>query len=215
MQELPPRAVKKATQRAKAAAASSKEEPTQAPTSTEKPTEEPKGWGSGDNAGTDKTGPSSWAGMKTGWDGYEEPEMAKGKSSWDNTPTNKKPDVIVPGTKPGTVIRKSDGKPDVVMPAAKKAGATPPPPPPPLPSKTTDGTDVPGKFTPIKNPPPANEKGVEKDGKIAGTTIETEPALQNINPEFLKQKSTEMNKYYDEFKQDKKKAEGVAREKMG
>ena len=215
VQELPPRAVKKATQRAKAAAASSKEEPTQAPTSTEKPTEEPKGWGSGDNAGTDKTGPSSWAGMKTGWDGYEEPEMAKGKSSWDNTPTNKKPDVIVPGTKPGTVIRKSDGKPDVVMPAAKKAGATPPPPPPPLPSKTTDGTDVPGKFTPIKNPPPANEKGVEKDGKIAGTTIETEPALQNINPEFLKQKSTEMNKYYDEFKQDKKKAEGVAREKMG
>ena len=126
VQELPPRAIKKATQRAKAAAAAtSKEEPTQQPTpSTETPAEQP---------------------------------------------------------------------------AAKK----------------TDGTDVPGKFTPIKNPPPANEKGVEKDGKIAGTTIETEPALQNINPEFLKQKSTEMNKYYDEFKQDKKNAEGIAREKMG
>ena len=194
VQELPPRAVKKATQRAKAAAASSKEEPTQSPTSTEKPTEEPKGWGSGDNAGTDKTGPSSWAGMKTGWDGYEKPKGVDAKSTWDKTPMPK-------GETP--------------PPGTKKAGGTPPPPPPPLPSKKTDGTDVPGKFTPIKNPPPPNEKGVEKDGKIAGTTIETEPALQNINPEFLKQKSTEMNKYYDNFKEDKKKAEGMAREKMG
>ena len=43
VQELPPRAVKKATQRAKAAAASSKEEPAQpASTSTEKPAEQPK-----------------------------------------------------------------------------------------------------------------------------------------------------------------------------
>ena len=43
VQELPPRAVKKATQRAKAAAASSKEEPTQpTSTSTEKPAEQPK-----------------------------------------------------------------------------------------------------------------------------------------------------------------------------
>ena len=41
VQELPPRAVKKATQRAKAAAATSKEEPTQAPTSTQKPAEQP------------------------------------------------------------------------------------------------------------------------------------------------------------------------------
>ena len=124
VQELPPRAVKKATQRAKAAAASSKEEPTQPTTSIEKPAEQP---------------------------------------------------------------------------AAKK----------------TDGTDVPGKFTPIETPPPKNEKGVEKDGKIAGTTIETEPGLKDIDPEFLKQKSTEMNKYYDDFKEDKKNAEGIAREKMG
>ena len=44
VQELPPRAVKKATQRAKAAAASSKEEPAQpTSTSTEKPAEQPKG----------------------------------------------------------------------------------------------------------------------------------------------------------------------------
>ena len=43
VQELPPRAVKKATQRAKAAAASSKEEPAQQPTaSAEKPAETPK-----------------------------------------------------------------------------------------------------------------------------------------------------------------------------
>ena len=43
VQELPPRAVKKATQRAKAAAASSKEQPTQpAATSTQKPAEQPK-----------------------------------------------------------------------------------------------------------------------------------------------------------------------------
>jgi hypothetical protein len=41
VQELPPRAVKKATQRAKAAAASSKEEPAQ-PTSTQTPAEQPK-----------------------------------------------------------------------------------------------------------------------------------------------------------------------------
>ena len=54
-------------------------------------------------------------------------------------------------------------------------------------SKKTDGTDVPGKFTPIKTPPPANEKGVEKDGKIAGTAIETEPSLKDADPEFLKQ----------------------------
>jgi len=40
VQELPPRAVKKATQRAKAAAATSKEEPVQ-PTSTQKPAEQP------------------------------------------------------------------------------------------------------------------------------------------------------------------------------
>ena len=82
-------------------------------------------------------------------------------------------------------------------------------------SKKTDGTDVPGKFTPIKTPPPANEKGVEKDGKIAGTAIETEPSLKDADPEFLKQKSTEMNKYYEDFKEDKKKAEGTAREKLG
>jgi hypothetical protein len=82
-------------------------------------------------------------------------------------------------------------------------------------AKKTDGTDVPGKFTPIKTPPPANEKGVEKDGKIAGTTIETEPSLKDADPEFLKQKSTEMNKYYENFKEDKKKAEGIAREKLG
>jgi hypothetical protein len=41
VQELPPRAVKKATQRAKAAAATSKEEPAQ-PTSTQTPAEQPK-----------------------------------------------------------------------------------------------------------------------------------------------------------------------------
>ena len=194
VQELPPRAVKKATQRAKAAAASSTEEPSQQPTSsTEKPVDEPKGWDKYDapKGADDK---SSWDGMKTGWDGYEKPKGVDGKSTWDKTPMPK-------GETP--------------PPGTKKAGGTPPPPPPPLPTKKTDGTDVPGKFTPIETPPPSNEKGVEKDGKIAGTTIETEPSLQNIDPEFLKQKSTEMNKYYENFKEDKKKAEGIAREKMG
>ena len=71
------------------------------------------------------------------------------------------------------------------------------------------------EFSEPTNPPPQNEKGVEKDGKIAGTSIKTEPSLQEADPEFLKQKSTEMNKYYDDFKEDKKKAEGIAREKMG
>ena len=71
------------------------------------------------------------------------------------------------------------------------------------------------QFSEPTNPPPQNEKGVEKDGKIAGTTIETEPKLDEIDPKFLKEKSTEMNKYYEDFKEDKKKAEGIAREKMG
>ena len=71
------------------------------------------------------------------------------------------------------------------------------------------------EFSEPTNPPPQNEKGVEKDGKIAGTTIETEPKLSEIDPKFLKEKSTEMNKYYEHFKEDKKKAEGEAMAKFG
>ena len=71
------------------------------------------------------------------------------------------------------------------------------------------------EFSEPTNPPPQNEKGVEKDGKIAGTTIETEPKLSEIDPKFLKEKSTEMNKYYEDFKEDKKKAEAEAMAKLG
>jgi len=71
------------------------------------------------------------------------------------------------------------------------------------------------EFSEPTNPPPQNEKGVEKDGKIAGTTIETEPKLDEIDPKFLKEKSTQMNKYYEHFKEDKKKAEGEAMAKFG
>jgi hypothetical protein len=71
------------------------------------------------------------------------------------------------------------------------------------------------KFSEPSNPPPQNEKGVEKDGKIVGTTIETEPKLDEIDPKFLKEKSTEMNKYYEHFKEDKKKAEAEAMAKLG
>ena len=71
------------------------------------------------------------------------------------------------------------------------------------------------KFSEPTNPPPQNEKGVEKDGKIVGTTIETEPKLDEIDPKFLKEKSTEMNKYYEHFKEDKKKAEAEAMAKLG
>jgi hypothetical protein len=71
------------------------------------------------------------------------------------------------------------------------------------------------KFSEPTNPPPQNEKGVEKDGKIVGTTIETEPKLDEIDPKFLKEKSTEINKYYEHFKEDKKKAEAEAMAKLG
>ena len=71
------------------------------------------------------------------------------------------------------------------------------------------------EFSEPTNPPPQNEKGVEKDGKIAGTTIETEPKLSEVDPKFLKEKSTEMNKYYEDFKEDKKKSEAEAMAKLG
>ena len=72
-----------------------------------------------------------------------------------------------------------------------------------------------GKFSEPTNPPPQNEKGVEKDGKVAGTTIETEPGLDDIDSNLLKQRVTEMDKYWADHKADVKKAEGIAREKMG
>jgi hypothetical protein len=81
-------------------------------------------------------------------------------------PTTKKPDTIIPGTKPGTVIRKSDGKPDVVMPAPKKAGATPPPPPlpkkagavPPPPPPLPPSAKKAGAVPPPPPPPPLPQK---------------------------------------------------------
>ena len=72
-----------------------------------------------------------------------------------------------------------------------------------------------GKFSEPTNPPPQNEKGVEKDGKVAGTTIETEPGLDDIDSNLLKQRVTEMDKYWADHKADVKKAEGIAREKFG
>ena len=65
----------------------------------------------------------------------------------DDAPANepkKKPDVLIPGKQPGTVVKKSDGKPDLVMPGQKKKEEPgkgipkpPPPPPPPTPQKLT------------------------------------------------------------------------------
>ena len=124
-----------------------KEAPATEPTTDEPKDDKSNSWDGYEEPEMGK-GKSSWDGMKTGWDGYEEPEMAKGKSSWD---TNKKPDMIIPGKKPGTVIRKSDGKPDVVMPAPKKAGGVPPPPPPPPPPLPTKKA---GAVPPPPPPPP-------------------------------------------------------------
>jgi hypothetical protein len=59
--------------------------------------------------------------------------MAKGPSDAPANQPNKKPDITMPGQKPGTVVKKSDGKPDLVMPSnskqktSKEPTAAPPP----------------------------------------------------------------------------------------
>lgn len=71
---------------------------------------------------------------------------------------NKKPDLVVPGMKPGSIVKKSDGKPDMVVPGMgkdKKVAGTPPPPPPPLP-QTKGGTPP-----PPPPPPPQKLSGAE------------------------------------------------------
>ena len=46
-------------------------------------------------------------------------DLARDAEAKKNSQSSKKPDMIIPGKKPGTVIRKSDGKPDLVLPAPK------------------------------------------------------------------------------------------------
>ncbi len=46
-------------------------------------------------------------------------------SAEPETPSAKKPDIVIPGEKPGTVVRKSDGKPDVVVPGKKASDEKP------------------------------------------------------------------------------------------
>jgi hypothetical protein len=79
-------------------------------------------------------------------------QLARDAAAEKDTQSSKKPDMIIPGKIPGTVIRKSDGKPDLVLPAPKSKSnekpkvPTPPPalpkakvptPPPALPKKDT------------------------------------------------------------------------------
>jgi hypothetical protein len=75
------------------------------------------------------------------------------------------------------------------------------------------GTD--GKFNEPSTPAPTNNKGVEKDGKIQGTKIQTKPSLDDIDSNLLKDRVTEMDKYYAEYKADKKQAEAKAMEQLG
>ena len=103
----------------------------------------------------------------------------------------KKPDVILPGKKAGTVIRKSDGKPDVVMPAPKKAGGVPPPPP--LPKKAGGVPPVP------LVPPPIPLKGAELKSSAEKSdkekkTAETKEKLDNVRKELSKEENETVDK---------------------
>ena len=86
-------------------------------------------------------------------------DLARDAEAKKDSQSSKKPDMIIPGKKPGTVIRKSDGKPDLVLPAPKsKSNEKPklnlppaakpkpkvPTPPPALPKAKNTGSSTDG-----------------------------------------------------------------------
>jgi hypothetical protein len=120
----------------------------------------------------------------------------------------KKPDVMLPGKKAGTVIRKSDGKPDVVMPAPKKAGGVPPPPPP-LPKKA-------GGVPPPPPPPPPPKKLSGAELKSPAETsdkekknAETKQKLDNARNELSKEDNESIDKVNNPQSQERKGAIGA------
>ncbi len=89
--------------------------------------------------------------------------MAKGPSDAPVNQPNKKPDMMIPGKQAGSVVKKSDGKPDMVMPTQKKKeepGKRIPKAPLPPPQKLS-GSEL--KSDAEQNP---NDKHAEKTKEV-------------------------------------------------
>jgi hypothetical protein len=86
-------------------------------------------------------------------------DLARDAAAEKDTQSSKKPDMIIPGKIPGTVIRKSDGKPDLVLPAPKSKSNEKPNAPTPPEEKPKLNLPPPAKPKPkVPTPPPALPK---------------------------------------------------------
>ena len=96
-------------------------------------------------------------------------QLARDAAAEKDTQSSKKPDMIIPGKIPGTVIRKSDGKPDLVLPAPKSKSNEKPNASTPPEEKPKLNLPPPAKPKPkVPTPPPALPKakntGPSSDG---------------------------------------------------
>ena len=121
-------------------------------------------------------------------------DLARDAAAEKDAQSSKKPDMIIPGKIPGTVIRKSDGKPDLVLPAPKsksnekpKASTPPeekpklnlpppakpkakvPPPPPALPKPKVPTPPPALPKAKVPPPPPALPKSKSDDAPADST----------------------------------------------
>jgi len=86
-------------------------------------------------------------------------DLARDAAAEKDAQSSKKPDMIIPGKIPGTVIRKSDGKPDLVLPAPKSKSNEKPNTPTPPEEKPKLNLPPPAKPKPkVPTPPPALPK---------------------------------------------------------
>jgi hypothetical protein len=74
-------------------------------------------------------------------------QLARDAEAEKDAQSSKKPDMIIPGKKPGTIIRKSDGKPDLVLPAPKSKS-----------NEKPKATTSPEEKPKLNLPPPAKPK---------------------------------------------------------
>jgi hypothetical protein len=110
--------------------------------------------------------------------------LAKGPEDAPANQPNKKPDVTIPGQKVGTVVKKSDGKPDLVMPGNNKKtkdGAPTAPSAPPTPPQKLSGAEL--KSDAERGPKDQNVEKVKQalDGARKNLSTEDNESIDKVN----------------------------------
>jgi hypothetical protein len=123
-------------------------------------------------------------------------QAAKIAQSTPTAATSKKPDVMIPGQKPGTVVKKGDGKPDLVMPSQSKTKQQPTssgkPPAPPIPGQSKSG-EQPEAPSPQKLSS-AEFKSSAENGPKDKNTEKVKQTLDNARKELSKEDNETIDK---------------------